>query len=361
MCLNISKFLFSISALLLSINSIAQLNTAVNKSDSIKSMEYIVNSVRIKNDKIIKRKPSLAYDYYPIQYSFTKSYYSTDAFLIKKDNPNQKDTTYYNTKNQEIIKVLYPGKTKDSIVIFYSYDSQGNIESKKMSASAQKLDYKLGSNYYSYESLIDEFYQNYYMLKNDTTVGNQFNKEKMKLNCYYRLYNQKNKLIKEKYLTTHKNSFPNKTDSTLHTIIYTYTKENKISKITKLDEYKNALGENYTLTNIEQHNYFDTGLIHEIKYFKENKLWRKERFVKNTEERLTEYTQHWISPNRTITYLYNSKGELTDYTFTRKKKKVRNITLEYTYNNRGHWITCTHYDKKNKPKYLIERIIEYYK
>lgn len=360
MCLNISKFLFSISALLLSINSIAQFNTVVNKLDSIKSMEYIVNSIRIKNDKIIKRNTSL-HDGYPICYPTTKNYYKRHGVLIKKDNPNQKDTIYYNSKNQEIIRILYPRKTKDSIVIFYSYDSQGNIESKKMSASAQKLDYKLGSNYYSYESLIDEFYQNYYMLKNDTTVVNQFNKEKMKLNYNYRLYNQNNKLIKEKYLTIHKNPFPYKTDSTLHTIIYTYNKENKISEITKLDKYKNALGENYTLTNIEQHNYFDTGLIHEIKYFKENKLWRKERFVKNTEERLTEYTQHCISPNRTITYLYNSKGELTDYTFTRKKKKVKNITLEYTYNNRGHWITCTHYDKENKPKYLIERIIEYYK
>jgi len=361
MDLNITKLLFSISVLLLSINSIAQLNTVVKKSDSIKSIEYIVNFIRIKNDKIIKSKPSLAYGYYPIQYSSTKSYYNTDGILIKKDNPNQKDTIYYNSKNQKIIRVLYPRKTKDSIAIFYSYDSQGNIESKKMTASAHKLDYKLGNNYYSYESLIDEFYRNYYTLKNDTTVRNQFEKVKMKLNYYYRLYNQKNKLIKEKYLTTHKNTFPYKADSTLHTITYTYTKENKISEIAKFDEHNNALGKNYTSTNIEQHNYYDMGLIHEIKYFNENKFWRKERFTKNTKGKLTEYTNHWVSTNRTITYLYNSKGELTDYTFTRKNIKVRNITLEYTYNTIGHWITCTHFEKKNKPKYLIERIIEYYK
>jgi hypothetical protein len=80
----------------------------------------------------------------------------------------------------------------------------------------------------------------------------------------------------------------------------------------------------------------------------------------NTEGVLTEYTNHWISPDWTTSYLYNSKEDLTAFTAARKNKIVRQITLEYTNNDREDWIKCIHYNKKNKPEYLVERIIEYY-
>ena len=358
--MKISRLLLAISTLFMSINALAQLNIIVNKSDSIKSLEYKVYRLKIKNNDTIKTKTTLAYDYYPVQYPITKFYFNEFGGLIKKDNPNQKDTTYYNSKNQKIKRVLYPGNSKDSISIFYSYDHQGNIETEKMKASDPKLNYELDANYYSHESLIDKFYTNYYLSANDSTGYNQFESVKIALNTYYRLYNDDNKLVKEKYVTITKNAFPQKSDSTFHTISYQYTKENKISKITILNNHIHALGKNYTSISTEEHSYFNEGLIHEIKYYNNNNLSREERMVQNTEGVLTKYTNHWISPDRTTSYLYNSKGDLTAFTAARKNKIVRQITLEDSNNNKGDWIKCIHYNKKNKPEYLVERIIEYY-
>ena len=358
--MKISKLLFAISVVFISLNSSAQLHVIVNKADSIKSLEYTVYKLKIKNTDTIKTKRTLAYDYYPIQYPRTKFYYNKRGDLIKKDNPNQKDTTYYNSKKQKIKRVLYPGNSKDSISIFYSYDSQGNIETENMKASDPKLNYELDANYYSYESLIDTFYTNYYLSENDSTEYNQFESVKMELNTYYRLYNDENKLVKEKYVTTTKNAFPYKADSTFHIISYHYTEENKISKTTIVNKHINALGKNYASISTEEHSYLNQGLIHEIKYYNDDNLSREERMVRNTEGVLTKYSNHWISPDRTTTYLYNSKGDLTAYTATRKNKIVRQITLKYTYNNRGDWIKCIHYNKKDKPEYLVERMIAYY-
>ncbi|MCA0153487.1 hypothetical protein [Winogradskyella vincentii] len=360
--MKISKLLLAISILFISLQSRAQLNIVVSKSDSIKSLAFKVFKVKTKNDKVIKSKPTILYDYYPIQYPLAKLYYNKHGLLIKKDNSNQKDTTYYNSKNQIIKKILYPdpARSKDSIIIYYSYDIQGNIETKKMKASEPKLNYVLDSNYYAYESLIDKVYNNYYLLENDSTGLNQFKSCKLELNNYYRLYNGKNKLVEEKYLINSINPFPYKPDSIIHSIKYQYNKENKISKVTNINNYINSLHKNYTSISTEQHKYLSDGLIHDIEYFNEGNLSRKGRIVKNIDGILTKYTNRWISPNRTTTYEYNSKGELKRYTFSKKNKIVRNITLEYTSNSRGHWIKCIHFDKKNKPNYLIERIIEYY-
>ena len=360
--MKISKLLLAISLLFIGLQSRAQLNITVSKSDSIKSLSYKVFKVKTKNDNLIKSKLTMAYNYYPIQYPLKKLYYNENGYLIKKDNSNQKDTTYYNSKKQIIKKVLYPDptKSKDSIAIYYSYDIQGNITTEKMKASGSNLNYVLDGNYYSYESLIDKFYNNYYLLENDSSGRSQIKNIKPELNNYYRLYNQKNKLVEEKYLTTTINPFPYKSDSTIHSIKYQYNKENRISKVANINYRFNSLGKNYTSINTEQHRYSTDGLIHNIEYFDEGKLSRMERIIKNSEGELTEYTNHWISLNRKTTYVYDSKGEIKSYTYSKKNKIVRNITLEYTSNSKGHWIKCIHFDKKNKPIYLIERIIEYY-
>ena len=164
--MKISKLLLAISFLFIGLQARAQLNITVSKSDSIKSLAYKVFKVKTKNDKVIKGKPTILYDYYPIQYPLTKLYYSKHGPLIKKDNSNQKDTTYYNSKNQIIKKVLYPNhsRSKDSIIIYYSYDIRGNVETEKMKASGSNLNYVLDRNYYSYKSLIDKEYNNYYLL-----------------------------------------------------------------------------------------------------------------------------------------------------------------------------------------------------
>ena len=75
---------------------------------------------------------------------------------------------------------------------------------------------------------------------------------------------------------------------------------------------------------------------------------------------LIEYSIHWINPDRTSTYVYNDKAELVRYTATKKSKTLRDIRLEYRYNPHGDWIQCAHFDKKDKPLYLIERSIRYY-
>jgi hypothetical protein len=302
----------------------------------------------------------MAYGYYPIKYPSTKSYYNKEGFLIKKDNVNQRDTSYYNSKNQKIKMVLYPSNSKDSISIYYSYDNQGNIETQKMNASAEKLDYYLDGNYYSYESITTKFYHNYYLSETDSTSQRQFENTKPELNTYYRLYNIDNKIIDEKYLTTNKNPYPYKPDSTFHHITYEYNKNHKILKVSTVNEHIPALRKTYTSKSTEEHNYLNDGLIEDITYYNNGKLSRQMRIVYTAQGGLRELTDHWMSPDRTTTHLYNSKGDLTDYIFMKKNKTVRHITLEYTYNDRADWIRCIHRDKKNKPKYLIERLIEYY-
>jgi hypothetical protein len=358
--MKIFKLLLTLSIVVLSVNSSAQHSFTIKKSDSIKSLDYRVSAIKIKNGKIIKSKPSMAYDYYPIKYPSTKSYYNKEGFLIKEDNINQRDTSYYNSKNQKIKMVLYPGNSKDSISIYYSYDNQGNIETKKMSTSAEKLDYYLEGNYYSDESIINTFYHNYYLSETDSTSLGQFQTKKPLLNTYCRLYDSENRIVNEKFLTTTKNPFPYKPDSTFHHITYDYTKDHKILKVSTVNEHIPALRKTYTSKSTEEHKYLNDDLIEDITYYNNGKLSRQMRMVYAAQDGLRELTDQWISPDRTTTHLYNSKGDLTDYIFRRKNKIVRHIKLDYTYNNRGHWITCTHRDKRNKPTYLIERVIEYY-
>ncbi len=359
--MKISPLFLIISTLLIGINSSAQLNIIVNESDSIKSLVYKVYQLKTKNNKVIKSEPSILYDTYPIQYPLVKLHFNKHGLLIKKDQSHQKDTTYYNSQNQKIKMVLYPNpeRSKDSISIYYTYDIQGHLKTEKMKASDPKLDYHLDGYYYSHKSLIDKFYINYYLSEKDPTVQEQFENVKPALNYYYRLFKNKNTLVKEKYVTTTKNQLPFQPDSTLYTITYQYNKENKVSKMSTKKEDINAIGKNYTKISTEQHTYLNQGLIHEINYFNKDKLSRQKRIVHSQEGVLTAHIDHWVNPNRTTTFVYDSRGELKSYTFVKKNKIVRNITLEYTNNKRGHWVECIHYDKKNKPKYLIERIIEY--
>jgi hypothetical protein len=357
-----SKLVFTFFILFFNMHISAQLTIAVSKSDSIKSLSYKVFRVKKKKNKMIKSEPTIAYEYYPIQYPLITLYYNKDGLLIKKHNTNQKDTTYYNSENKKVRTVLIPnpGNSKDSITISYTYDSHGNLTTEKMQASAPKISYRLNNNYYSHESLIGKVYLNYYVSKTDSTDLTKFNNEKLSVNNFYRLFNGTNKLVEEKYLTTSKNPFPYKPDSIIHTIKYQYNKDQKIREISTIKDYISAVGKNYTSTSTEQHIYLKEGLIHEIKHFSNHKLTREEQLVRNSKGILTEYTDHWVNPNRTTKYTYNSNRELIRYVFSRGGKIVRNITLEYTNNSKGHWITCIHYDKKNKPKYLVERNIEYY-
>jgi len=360
--MKISKLVLTFFILFFSLHTSAQLNIVVSKSDSIKSLSYKVFKVKKKNNKVIKSEPTILYAYYPIQYPLMTLYYNKDGLIIKKDNFNQKNTTYYNSENKKVTTVLIPnpGRLNDSITISFAYDIHGNIKKEKMQASAPKMSYRLNNNYYSHESLIDKIYINYYLSKSDSTDLNKFKNEKLNLNHYYRLFSDKNKLIEEKYLTTSKNPFPYKPDSIIHTIKYKYNKDNKIREISNINKYINYVGKNYSTINTEQHTYLNEGLLHEIKHFTNYKLILEEQLVYNSKEILTEYTKHWLNPNRTTKYIYDSKGELKRYIFSRRNKIIKNIVLEYTNNSKGHWITCIHNDKKNKPKYLIERNIEYY-
>lgn len=330
----------------------AQFGSVVNKSDSIKSLDYRFYKVKIKNNKIVKSKPTILFEGYPILYPTSKLFFNKNGLLIKEDKSHQKDTTYYNSANQKIKMVLYPDGKNDSITFNYSYDGHGNIETIEKKASAPKMDFSLKGNYYSYTALNDEFYKNYYISKDNPNIVNQFEAIKPEKNYSYRLYNDENELVEEKNLY----------GSRIRTIKYQYNKEKKIVKISKIDKETNSKGKIYTSTETEQHKYLNNGLIHEVKYFTNNKIWKELQTVYNLKGIVTEFTIHSPDLNRIKKYVYNSKGELIQFIFTNPKKNkiLRNITLEYTYNSKGDWITCIHFDKKNIPKYLIERIIEYY-
>lgn len=362
--MKISKIVLPVLILLLSMHTSAQQNIAVRKSDSIESLSYRVFSVKTKGNKVIKSKPINIPDpeFYPIQYPSKTLHYNRNGHLIKKDNSNQKDTTYYNSENKKIKTVLIPNpkSTKDSITISYTYDMQGNLKMKKMQASAPKMNYRLDNNYYSFESITNKIYINYYLSKNDSTVHEKFENVKPQLNYYYQIFDDKNKLIEKKYLTTSKNPFPYKQDSVIHHTKYQYNNDNKISQVSNINSHINSSGKNYTSKSTEQHTYLNEGLFHVIKHFLNEELKREELIIYNSEGTLIKYTNHWLNPNRTTQYIYNSKGEITSYMFSKGNKIVRNISLSYTYNGKGHWITCVHYDKNERPKYLIERNIEYY-
>ena len=360
--MKISTLVYTCFMLFIGMQTRAQLTMAVSKTDSIKSLSYKVFKVKTKNNKIVKTEPTILYEYYPIQYPLIRLYYNTDGLLIKKDNANQKDTMVYISNKQKVTTILMPdpGRSEDRIAISYAYDTHGNIKTETMQASAPNMNYRLNDNYYSYESLRDRVYMNFYWLKNDSTHLHKFKNIKPELNHYYRLYRDNNTLVEEKYVTTSQNPWPYKPDSIIHTVKYEYNKDKRIREISNIRNYINSLGKNYTWINTEQHRYLNEGLIHEIKHVTNSKLTREERLVYNKKGVLTEYTNHWLKPNRTTTYLYNSKGDLTRYMFSKGQKVVRNIALEYTYNSKGHWITCMHYDKKNKPQYVIERTVAYY-
>lgn len=359
-----SKLVIPVLILLISMHTSAQQNIAVRKSDSIESLAYRVFRVKTKGNNIIKGKRINIPDpeFYPIQYPSRTLHYNRNGHLIKKDISDQKDTTFYNSGNKKIKTVIIPNpqSSKDSITISYTYDMQGNLKMEKMQASAQKMDYRLDNNYYSFESLTDKIYINYYLSKNDSTEHEKFENIKPQLNYSYRIFDDNNKLIEEKYLTTTKNPFPYKQDSVIHHSKYQYNKDDKISQVSNINSHVNSIGNNYTSESTEQHTYLNEGLIHAIKHFYNKKLVREELIKYNPEGTFLEYTNHWLNPNRTIQYIYNSKGELTSYVFSKGNNIVKNISLEYTYNGKGHWITCVHYDKNMRAKYLIERNIKYY-
>ena len=347
--MNIYKVLITISILIVSLHLQAQ----IHKSDSIKSIEYKCYKVKTKNNKIIKSKPTILFEGYPIQYPTSTLFFNKDGVVVKKDKSHQTDTTYYNSSNQKVKMVLYPDEKNDSITFSYSYDSHGNLESIKKKASAPKMDFSLENNYYSYTALIDEFFENYYLSKDNPNVLKQFEAIKPEKNYSYRLYNNENELVEEKNIY----------GSRIRTIKYHYNKEKKIVKITKIDQESNYRGKIYISTETEEHKYLNDGLIHEVKYFSNDKLYRQELIIHNSKGILTEYTDQWLGDfNRVNKYTYDSNGDLTRFIFTNpKKNKIkRNITLKYTYNDNGDWIECIHFDKSNRPKYLIERIIEYY-
>lgn len=329
--------------------------------DSVKTLDFKVYTVKVKKGKITKGKPigALAHEYYPLKYPFVKSYYDADGKVVKTEGMDQTDTLYYNQAGQLTRRVLYPVKSKDSIIISFIYDAHGNITEKKMNSSAPEMDYRLDGNYYSYKSLIDTKYRNYYLSEADSSDLQQFRSRKPELHTYYRLFNDKNELIQEKYLVTTATGLPHQYDSTFYTITYLYNTDDQISKISTERRYVTTIGSNQT-TSWQNHIYSDHGLIHEINYFDGNGLYRTERIIKNSSEVIKERTDHWFSPDRLTSYSYNDYGDLKTYKHASKRKVLRDITIEYTYNSREDWISCIHYDRKGKPKYLIERIIEYY-
>lgn len=330
--------------------------------DSVKTLDFKVYTVKVKKGKITKGKPigALAHEYYPVKYPFIKSYFDSDGRIVKTEGLDQTDTFCYNTESQLTTRVLYPVKSNDSITIAFIYDAQGNIAEKKMNSSAPEMDYRLDGNYYSYKSLIDTKYRNYYLSEADSGDLQQFRSRKPELHTYYRLFNDKNELIQEKYLVTTATGLPHQKDSTFYTITYKYNKESEVSNILTVRRYVTSIGTQDTSSSSENHIYSDHGLIHEINYFDNNGLYRTERIIKNSSDVIKERTDHWFSPDRLTTYSYNDYGDLKTYKHAAKGKVLRDITIEYTYNSREDWISCVHYDRKGKPKYLIERIIEYY-
>lgn len=351
--MKIYNVLFTISTLLISLHSQAQTIITVNKYDSIKSLEYKVYKVETKYNKIIKSKPKILFEGYPILYPTSKLFFNKEGLKIKEDRPYQKDTSYYNSTNQKIKMVLYPDGKNDSITFDYSYDDYGNIESIKKKASDPKMDFRLKDNYYSYTALIDEFYKNYYLSEDNLNVVSQFEAITPIENYTYRLYNDQNELVEQKNLY----------GSRVRTIKYEYNTDKKIVKILKIDKTPNPKGKTYISTETEQHKYLKDGLIHQVQYFTNGKLWREEQIVYNSKGIRTEYIEYtFVLGKRINKYKYDSNGDLIQFTFTNPKKNkiIRNIRLEYTYNDNGDWIKCIHFDKKNRPKYLIERTIEYY-
>jgi hypothetical protein len=340
--------------------SLAQQPNDTSSVSSIKCLSYAVYKLEIKDAQWIKGKPSFLYNGYPIHYPTSQLFYDKDGRLTKDENLSQKDTTYYNLADQKVKTIIYFPDSKDSIVISYAYDQHGNMTAKKMKASASNLDYYSDGYYYSHEAIIDKFYINYYLSGRDSIYPLAFENQQLELNHYYRLFDAKNKLIEEKHVTCVENPFPYKPDSITNTISYQYNKDNKLSEVTTASKRVTFLGISSTVISSEQHHYLDQGLTHEISYFTQDQLSRKDLIKKNDKGMLIEYSTHWINSDRTKSFFYNDQGELIRYSATKKNKVLRNIRLEYTYNQRGDWIQCAHFDKKNKPLYLIERSIGYY-
>jgi RNA binding exosome subunit len=351
--MTIAKLILTISIGLIGFYSNAQIDIAINESDSMKSLEYNFYKVKTKNNKIIKSKPTVLFDGYPIWYPTSKLFFDKDGLLVKEDRSDQTDTTYYNSANQKIKMVLYPKGKNDSITFSYSYDSLGNIETIRKKSSAPKMDFSLERNHYSYEALVDEFYENFYLSEDDPDVANQFEAIIPEQNHSYRLYNDENELVEQKNLY----------GSRIRTIKYHYNDQKEIVKISRIDKETDSKGKVYISTETEEHRYSDDGLLHQVNHFSNDKLYREELLIYNAQGVLKEHTNQWFGIfNRMKKYEYDSNGDLIRFTFTNpeKDKIIRKITLKYTYNDRGDWVKCIHFDKKNRARYWIERMIEYY-
>ncbi len=348
--MKISKLFCVLCMALSGLQTYAQIDNSVDKPDLVKSLDYRCYTVKMQNDTIVKDKQIVLFEGYPIRYPVSTLYFDKSGNTIKEDRTHQSDKIYYNTANQKIKMVLYPDGKNDSITFNYAYDDHGNIETVTKNASAPKMDFSLGANHYTYEALRDEVYKNYYLSDDNSKIEHQFESINPEANYTYRLYNAKNKLIQEK----------NRYGSRIRTIKYEYNNENKITKVSTIDNYTDVKTKHNTSIETEEHNYLNDGLIHDIKYSSNNKIWKEEQTVYRSNGSVKEYTSHYF--NRENKYTYNAKGELEQFTLRklRKDKIIRNIRLLYTYNSRGDWIKCIHFDKKNQPTYLIERIIAYH-
>jgi len=274
--MNILKILYTVFFISIGLGIQAQEN-----NDIIKSLEYKIYKVKIVDGKIIKKKTGYLYKGYPIRYPSSKFFFSKDRKIIKEDHSYQTDTTYYNFNHQKVKMVLYPEGKKDSITFKYAYDEHGNLESVRKKASAPKMDFSLEGNHYSYTALIDEFYKNFYLTKDDPDVSNQFETTMPEENYTYRLYNDKNQLVQIKNLYD--------SGTRIRTIKYQYDEENRIVKESTSDTYLNLSSRN-TTTKKEEHKYFKGGLVHEIKHFSNGNVWREEQITHNSKGILVKYS-----------------------------------------------------------------------
>ena len=230
-----------------------------------------------------------------------------------------------------------------------------------MKASAEDIDFLEGKNYFSENYLLDIYYHNFYLKEADSSSYTQYNNSIIEPNHFYKLYNAKNRLVAEQNINISKNLFPYKDDTTAHTTTYEYNKNGDLIKKVTMNQTNSPLGQKTTTTETEDYQYLNPGQIHKVTYYGNDNLYRQEIYFYNEAGEKIKYLNQWFKPTLTsYSYLYNSKGDLINYSFKRNKKDIRNITLEYTYNKKGNWIKCRHFDKEKRNIYLIERIIEYH-
>lgn len=401
------KYYTTILLLFLGISLQAQLDSIQN---SIKSVEAQVFSAEIENGEIIKKPYSSSFflETYKIKLSCScNKEYNTNGQLTKIYYP--KSQIEYNivyNERDDLSKIIYSDKEKkDSLVMEIVYDFKGNFE-KVITDEFNNMrpDWLSEIGEGEYFHYLNEEHVNFYLTTNDSINQikiNDFKNLKIETNHLYNLLDNEERIVFQRKLTVEdfygdnllfkrldstfinteykyvenkikeKNSIyrPNRENIGGFKSLkyeYAYTNDGKLKEVVETAEYfplKSGIA-NFkakTLISKEVYEYLDDDTKHIVYFFDHNnKLEKKWIGIYTINGVIKQETLEIM--NRKRVFKYNKRGHLISYVFLNKKnKKKMDMRLDYKYNIQGDWIQRVHFDVlKNKPRYVEERIIEYY-